>query len=76
MPWILQEAKTKQYAKALGSLGMDNSLVIIGEAGANVALASRNHAKSKLLDVKGLNVSGHAQIRGTVIDLKVESIRG
>jgi large subunit ribosomal protein L4 len=64
------EPKTKQYVKALGSLGMENSLVIMGDAAVNVALAARNHAKSKLLDVKGLNVYDILKYKGLVIDLK------
>jgi large subunit ribosomal protein L4 len=64
------EPKTKQYVKALGALGMENSLVVVGGAGVNVSLASRNHAKSKLLDVKGLNVYDILKYKGLVIDLK------
>ncbi len=68
--FAFSEPKTKQYAKALGSLGMVNSLVIVGDAGMNVALASRNHAKSKLLDVKGLNVYDILKYKGLLIDVK------
>jgi ribosomal protein L4 len=49
---------------------MDNSLVIIGDAANNVELAARNHAKSKLLDVRGLNVYDILKYKGLVIDLK------
>jgi ribosomal protein L4 len=49
---------------------MENSLVVVGGAGVNVSLASRNHAKSKLLDVKGLNVYDILKYKGLVIDLK------
>jgi len=64
------EPKTKQYVKALGALGMDNSLVIVGDKTPNITLASRNHAKSKLLDVKGLNVYDILKYKGLLIDLK------
>lgn len=66
----LSEPKTKHYVKALGALGMENSLVIMGEAGGSAALASRNHARSKLLDVKGLNVYDILKYKGLIIDVK------
>lgn len=62
--------KTKQYASALGALGMENSLVIVGDTAGNIVLASRNHAKSKLLDVKGLNVYDILKYKGLIIDVK------
>lgn len=64
------EPKTKEYVKALGALGMQNSLVVVGDASANAALASRNHPKSKLLNVNGLNVYDILKYKGLVIDLK------
>ena len=64
------EPKTKQYVQALNALGMENSLVVLGGGGLNVSLASRNHARSKLLDVKGLNVYDILKYKGLVIDLK------
>lgn len=66
----IHEPKTKRYVGALGALGMENSLVIVGGADANVALAARNHAKSKLLDVKGLNVYDILKYKGLIIDVK------
>ncbi len=64
------DPKTKQYVKALGALGMENSLVVLGDANDNTALASRNHARSKLLNVNGLNVYDILKYKGLVIDLK------
>ncbi len=64
------EPKTKQYVGALGALGMENSLVIVGGADTNAALAARNHARSKLLDVKGLNVYDILKYKGLIIDVK------
>jgi large subunit ribosomal protein L4 len=64
------EPKTKDYVKALGALGMQNSLVVVGQESPNVAMASRNHPKSKLLNVGGLNVYDILKYRGLVIDLK------
>jgi large subunit ribosomal protein L4 len=64
------EPKTKEYVKALGALGMQNSLVVVGQESPNVAMASRNHPKSKLLNVGGLNVYDILKYRGLVIDLK------
>jgi len=66
----ITEPKTRDYVKALGALGMQNSLVIVGEENANVALASRNHPKSKLLNVSGLNVYDILKHKGLIIDLK------
>ncbi|HRW80868.1 MAG TPA: 50S ribosomal protein L4 [Desulfomonilia bacterium] len=66
----ITEPKTGDYVKALGALGMQNSLVIVGEENANVALASRNHPKSKLLNVSGLNVYDILKHKGLIIDLK------
>jgi len=66
----ITEPKTREYVKALGALGMQNSLVIVGEENANVALASRNHPKSKLLNVGGLNVYDILKYQGLIIDLK------
>ncbi|HWR69202.1 MAG TPA: 50S ribosomal protein L4 [Desulfomonilia bacterium] len=64
------EPKTKEYVKALGALGMQNSLVVVGQENPNVAMASRNHPKSKLLNVGGLNVYDILKYKGLVIDLK------
>jgi large subunit ribosomal protein L4 len=66
----MDDPKTKQYVKTLGALGMENSLVVLGEANDNTALASRNHAKSKLLNVSGLNVYDILKYKGLVIDVK------
>jgi len=66
----ITEPKTGDYVKALGALGMQNSLVIVGEENANVALASRNYPKSKLLNVSGLNVYDILKHKGLIIDLK------
>lgn len=66
----IAEPRTREYVKALGALGMTNSLVIVGEESATVALASRNHPRSKLLNVSGLNVYDILKYKGLVIDLK------
>lgn len=66
----LTEPKTRDFVKALGALGMQNSLVVVGEESTNVALASRNYPKSKLLNVSGLNVYDILKYKGLVMDLK------
>ena len=68
--FAFSEPKTKQYVKALGALGMENSLVVVGDAPASTALAARNHAKSKLLTVTGLNVYDILKYKGLIIDVR------
>ncbi|HDP25691.1 MAG TPA: 50S ribosomal protein L4 [Deltaproteobacteria bacterium] len=65
-----EQPKTKSYLHALDSLGMRESLVVMGTLTRNVSLASRNHSKSKLLDVKGLNVYDILKYKGLVMDLE------
>lgn len=64
------EPKTKAYVKALGALGMESSLVVLGEELPNVTMASRNHPKSKLLNVNGLNVYDILKYKGLVLDVR------
>jgi large subunit ribosomal protein L4 len=66
----LEEPKTKQFVKVLGALGMPETLVVVGNMNSNVALASRNHAKSKVLDVRGLNVYDLLKYKGLVMDVE------
>lgn len=66
----LEAPKTKEYVKALGALGMENALVVVGDAGGNIILAARNHPGSKLMPVEGLNVYDILRYKGLVIDLK------
>jgi len=68
--FAFSEPKTKQYVKALGALGMENSLVVVGDTLAGTALAARNHARSKLLSVTGLNVYDILKYKGLIIDVK------
>jgi large subunit ribosomal protein L4 len=66
----LEEPKTKQFVKALGVLGMEQTLVVVGNVNANITLASRNHAKSKVLGVRGLNVYDILKYKGLIMDLE------
>lgn len=66
----LEQPRTKLFAQALGALGMENSLVVMGSMSRDMGLASRNHAKSKMLDVKGLNVYDILKYKGLVMDLE------
>jgi large subunit ribosomal protein L4 len=66
----LEEPKTKQFVKALGVLGMEQTLVVVGNVNTNIALASRNHAKSKVLGVRGLNVYDILKYKGLIMDLE------
>ena len=66
----LEEPKTGQFVKALGALGMEQTLVVVGNVNMNVALASRNHAKSKVLNVRGLNVYDILKYKGLIMDLE------
>jgi large subunit ribosomal protein L4 len=66
----LEEPRTKQFVKVLGALGMAETLVVVGNMNTNVALASRNHPKSKVLDVRGLNVYDLLKYKGLVMDLE------
>ncbi len=66
----LEEPKTRQFVKALGALGMEQTLVVVGNVNMNVALASRNHAKSKVLNVRGLNVYDILKYKGLIMDLE------
>ena len=49
----LDEPKTKLFVKALGTLEMENSLVVMGNMNKDMSLASRNHSKSKMLSFFG-----------------------
>jgi len=72
----VDEPKTKLYAKALSSLEMENTLVVTGNMNNEISLASRNHSKSKLLDVMGLNVYDLLKYRGLVMDIQaIETIQ-
>lgn len=66
----LEQPKTKLYANALGTLGMENSLVVIGNMNKDVSLASRNMISSKMLDVRGLNIYDILKYKGLVLDLE------
>jgi len=66
----LEEPKTRQFVKALGALGMEQTLVVVGNVNLNVDLASRNHAKSKVLNVRGLNVYDILKYKGLIMDLE------
>jgi large subunit ribosomal protein L4 len=66
----LEEPKTRHFVKALGALGMEQTLVVVGNVNMNVALASRNHAKSKVLNVRGLNVYDILKYKGLIMDLE------
>ncbi|HNR50924.1 MAG: 50S ribosomal protein L4 [Deltaproteobacteria bacterium ADurb.BinA179] len=66
----LERPKTKLYAAALGKLGMDNSLVVMGSMNPDASLASRNLSSSKLLDVRGLNVYDILKYKGLVLDVE------
>lgn len=64
----LEQPKTKLYAGALGKLGMENTLVVMGSMTNDMSMASRNHCSSKMLDVRGLNVYDILKYRGLVMD--------
>ncbi|HHO74985.1 MAG TPA: 50S ribosomal protein L4 [Deltaproteobacteria bacterium] len=66
----LSQAKTRLYAKALDSIGMQNALVVMGNMSDDMSMASRNHSKSKMLDVKGLNVYDILKYKGLVMDIE------
>jgi large subunit ribosomal protein L4 len=66
----LEGPKTKQFMKALSALGMAETLVVVGNMNTNTALASRNHPKSKVLDVRGLNVYDILKYKGLVMDVE------
>lgn len=66
----LEAPKTKLYASALGTLGMENTLVVMGNMDRDLSLASRNHSKSKMLDVRGLNVYDILKYKGLILDLE------
>lgn len=66
----LDQPKTKLYANALGKLGMENSLVVIGNMSKDVSMASRNVNSSKMLDVRGLNIFDILKYKGLVLDLE------
>src|SRR5271166_946846 len=52
----LAEPKTKAAAAALGKLGVEHALIVLGEADARFFLAARNLAAHKVLALEGLNV--------------------
>jgi len=66
----LSEPKTRLFVKALDGLGMENSLVVMGNMTKDMSLASRNHSKSKMLDVKGLNVYDILKYKGLIMDIE------
>ncbi|HQI02548.1 MAG TPA: 50S ribosomal protein L4, partial [Deltaproteobacteria bacterium] len=66
----LEQPKTKLYAGALGALGMENSLVVIGNMNKDISMASRNVSSSKMLDVRGLNIYDILKYKGLVLDLE------
>lgn len=70
----LPEVKTKHFAQALSSLGMTNTLVVMGSMTPEASLASRNLSTSKVLDVKGLNVYDILKYRGLILDLEAVKI--
>lgn len=65
---VLEQPKTKLYASALGTLGMENTLVVMGNMTNDMSLASRNHSSSKMLDVRGLNIYDILKYKGLVMD--------
>ncbi len=66
----LDAPKTKQYVKALDSLGMENTLVVMGSMNTDMSMASRNHSSSKMLDVRGLNVYDILKYKGLIMDVE------
>ncbi|MBN2297840.1 MAG: 50S ribosomal protein L4 [Deltaproteobacteria bacterium] len=66
----LSEPKTRLFVKALDGLGMENSLVVMGNMSNDMSMASRNHSKSKMLDVKGLNVYDILKYKGLIMDIE------
>jgi large subunit ribosomal protein L4 len=64
----LDAPKTKLFAGALGKLGMENTLVVMGSMSIEMSQASRNHSSSKMLDVRGLNVYDILKYKGLVMD--------
>jgi large subunit ribosomal protein L4 len=66
----LEQPKTKLYANALGLLGMENSLIVIGNMNKDISMASRNVSSSKMLDVRGLNIYDILKYKGLVLDLE------
>lgn len=66
----LDTPKTKIYANALGTLGMKNTLVVMGNMDKEMSMASRNHSASKMLDVRGLNVYDILKYKGLILDLE------
>jgi large subunit ribosomal protein L4 len=67
--FAFDEIKTKKYVKSLELLGMENVLVVTGNMTPEASIVSRNHATSKVLDVKGLNVYDILKYKGLVLDL-------
>jgi large subunit ribosomal protein L4 len=66
----LDAPKTKLYDAALGTLGMPNTLVVMGSMSAEMSRASRNHGSSKMLDVRGLNVYDILKYKGLIMDVE------
>lgn len=64
----LEAAKTKLYVGALDKLGMENTLVVMGNMSTDMSMASRNHSSSKMLDVRGLNVYDILKYKGLIMD--------
>ncbi|MEA3223887.1 MAG: 50S ribosomal protein L4 [Thermodesulfobacteriota bacterium] len=66
---VLEETKTKVFLNALHLLGMEDALVVMGNIDRAVSVASRNVSRSKVLDVKGLNVHDIIKRKGLILDL-------
>jgi large subunit ribosomal protein L4 len=52
----LSEPKTRAARAALGKLGVEHALIVLGEADARFFRAARNLAAHKVLALEGLNV--------------------
>ncbi len=64
-----EDIKTKLFVKALDALEMNNSLIVVGNMDEDLSRVSRNHPKSKVLDVKGINVYDILKYEGLILDL-------
>ncbi|MEA2101439.1 MAG: 50S ribosomal protein L4 [Thermodesulfobacteriota bacterium] len=66
---VLEDVKTRLFASAMDALGMEKPLVVMGHSKADISLASRNHASSKLIDVMGLNVYDILKYKEILLDV-------
>jgi len=64
------EIKTRRFVQSLKALEMEHALVVSGNLTREISLSARNHATSKILDVKGLNVYDILKYPGLVLDLE------